>query len=235
MRNFLNIVLLAIVCCSCDGLPTPRLDRYAVHGIDVSHYQARIDWEAIANQPIDFAFVKATEGATFTDSLFIQNWAALQQHGIRRGAYHFFRPGVPPGIQARHFAGTVRLEPGDLPPVLDVEIMGDLPKMELVRRIQIWLDMVEHHFGTKPIIYTNLHFYNRNLAGYFSAYPLWIARYHGKEPTLACGRDWHFWQYGKHGRLTGITGHVDFNVFSGTLQALDSLCLPSSPKLSSLK
>ncbi len=235
MKRFLNIFLMMVVLSACEGLNTSRIPGYEIHGIDVSHYQSRIDWEAIASQSIDFAFVKATEGATFKDSLYLRNWSSLKQHGIRRGAYHFFRPEVPPGIQARHFAQTVHLDSGDLPPVLDVEVIGTLPKMELVRRIQIWLEMVESHFGIKPIIYTNLHFYNRNLAGYFNGYPLWIARYHGKEPILACGTDWHFWQYGEHGRLAGIKGSVDFNVFRGSANELDALCIPPASELSSLK
>jgi len=234
MKRVLNIFLLAVVLSACEGLPTSRLSGYEVHGIDVSHYQSRIDWESVAMQSVEFAFVKATEGGTFEDSLFLHNWSALKRHGIRRGAYHFFRPEVPPGVQVRHFARIVHLESGDMPPVLDVEIIGALPKKELVRRIQIWLEMAEGHFGVKPIIYTNLHFYNRNLAGYFHGYPLWIARYHGKEPILACGSDWHFWQYGKHGRLDGIEGSVDFNVFRGSSGALDSLCIPLSPELSAL-
>ncbi len=235
MKLLSSISLFWLVLTACEGPPTVRLERYTVHGIDVSHYQSRVDWAGISALPVHFAFVKATEGTTYTDSLFNLNWTALKQSGIRRGAYHFFRPEAPPGEQARHFARTVQLDNGDLPPVLDVELIGGLPKPELVRRLQIWLDIVESHFSVKPIIYTNLHFYNRNLAGHFSEYTLWIARYHAKEPKLADGADWHFWQYGKHGRLTGIKGHVDFNVFRGSLAALDSLCIPGPSELSSLK
>jgi len=80
-----------------------------------------------------------------------------------------------------------------------------------------------------------LHFYNRHLAGYFSEYPLWIARYHRREPSLACGTDWVFWQYGHRGRLEGIAGPVDFNVFHGSLEQLEALCLPVSGALSSAR
>lgn len=235
MNHLLGISIFLLALAGCEGPPTLRLDRYSVHGIDVSHYQSRIDWEAVSVMPIDFVFVKATEGASYTDSLFALNWAALKEKDIRRGAYHFFRPEAPPGEQARHFARTVQLESGDLPPVLDVEITGGVPKTELVQRLQVWLDIVETAYGIRPVIYSNLHFYNRYLAGHFTGYPLWIARYNEREPILACGSNWEFWQYGRHGRLPGIKGHVDFNVFSGSLSALDSLCIPAPGELSSLR
>lgn len=235
MKQLSNILLLLFALVACEGPPTLRLDRYSVHGIDVSHYQSRIDWETVAAMPIDFVFVKATEGMTYTDSLFALNWAALKEKELVRGAYHFFRPEAPPGEQARHFARTVQLEPGDLPPVLDIEITGGLSKVELVQRLQVWLDIVENAYGVRPVIYSNLHFYNRYLAGHFLDYPLWIARYNERDPILACGSDWNFWQYGRHGRLPGIKGHVDFNVFNGSLAALDSLCVPGPGELSSLR
>jgi lysozyme len=231
---WLPLALLLLVI-ACDGPVTERMADYEVHGIDVSHYQSRVDWTKISQLPLHFAFVKATEGIDYKDSLFDYNWSALQRTGLRKGAYHFFRPNLPPGEQARHFARTVKLNAGDLPPVLDVEVMGGLSKEELVHRLQTWLDIVESTYGVKPIIYSNLHFYNRHLAGYFSDYPLWIARYHRREPSLACGSDWAFWQYGHHGRLEGINGHVDFNVFRGSLSQLDAICLPVAGALSSAR
>lgn len=235
MKHLVSIFLALAVLTACEYAPTIQLERYEVHGIDVSHYQSRVDWQAIETVPIHFVFVKATEGVSYADSLFAINWTALAKTSIRRGAYHFFRPEAPPGEQARHFARTVRLKSGDLPPVLDLELIGNLSKSELLHRAQIWLDIVENHYGVKPIIYTNLHFYNRHLAGHLEGYPLWIARYHHKEPTLACGSQWHFWQYGKHGRLPGIKGYVDFNVFNGSLATLDSMRIFKGGELSSLK
>lgn len=233
MKYLLNILLPLFVLTACEGPPTPRLARYSVHGIDVSHYQSRINWAELDSLTVHFAFIKATEGISYADSLFERNWEALGATDIRRGAYHFFRPEAPPGEQARHFVRTVTLKTGDLPPVLDIELIGSLPKYELVRRLRVWLDIVENNMGVKPIIYTNLYFYNRHLAGHFTGYPLWIARYHDREPILADGNDWAFWQYGKQGRLPGIRGHVDFNVFNGTLEQLDSLRIPN-PKVMEL-
>jgi lysozyme len=221
-------VFLLVAAYSCDWLSV-RLHRFGVRGIDVSHYQSAIQWEEVFKQDIDFVFVKATEGNHLSDSLFARNWEAIQAHGIRRGAYHFFRASVPAEEQALNFIRNVPMEEGDLPPVLDVEVLDGLTKPEVLARMQTWLFMVEIAYGVKPIIYTNQKFYNTNLAGYFSSYPLWIARYNSRGPRLADGRKWTFWQHRDTGRLPGISGNVDFNVFRGSLVELETLCM--KPKL----
>lgn len=212
---------------------TTRLDQYPIHGIDVSHYQSRINWDTVAAQGVYFAFVKASEGQTYQDSLFCLNWEEMKRVGLRRGAYHFFRPTVPTDDQVRNFIERVEMQYGDLPPVLDVEVMDGVSKTTLLHGIQTWLQAVEAQYNIKPILYTNLKFYNKNLAGHFNDYPIWIARYNTREPTLACGRDWHFWQHGNRGRIPGINGDVDFNVFKGSIWELDALCFYPRAVLSS--
>ena len=119
MKYLLCISLFTILLWACK-YQTERLEEYDVHGIDVSHYQSRINWDTIATQDISFAFVKASEGATYNDSLFCNNWGEMKRVGILRGAYHFFRPTIPADIQAENFTSLVEMEWGDLPPVLDV-------------------------------------------------------------------------------------------------------------------
>ncbi len=213
---------------------TERMTGYLLHGIDVSHYQAQVNWEAIASQNISFAFVKASEGEDFTDSLFQSNWAALKRVGIKRGAYHFFRPTRSVYKQARNFISQVKLEAGDLPPVLDVEVTNGASNAITVMRIQTWLEMIESHYRIRPIIYTNLNFYHEYIAGNFDDYPLWIARYNKRSPKLDDDRQWHFWQYGDRGRIEGINGDVDFNVFFGQPEELEALCVPR-PRVLSMK
>ena len=207
---------------SCNPI-TERMETFAIHGIDVSHYQAQINWPLVAQQNIKFAFVKATEGESLKDSLFAKNWTAMKEVGLHRGAYHFFRPTKPASIQADHFLKQVQLEPGDLPPVLDVEVTDGVEEGPLLSRMKTWLAIVERHCGIRPIIYTNLNFYHRHLAGYFDDYPIWIARYSSRTPQLASGQKWQFWQYGNRGKLEGIHGYVDFNVFHGDYEELTEM------------
>ena len=231
MRYLLIITLITFLVTSCE-YRTIRLDNYPVQGIDVSHYQSRINWDTVANQNIQFAFVKATEGATFNDSIFCHNWDEIRRVGLKRGAYHFFRPTIPATIQANNFIRAVNMEYGDLPPVLDVEVMEGVSKKALLSSLKEWIRLIEFEYQIRPIIYTNVRFYNKYLAGHFPDYPLWIARYNNRHPRLADGKDWHFWQYGNRGQLKGIYGDVDFNVFYGHLLQLEALCLAPNAMLS---
>jgi lysozyme len=232
MKQYLLIISIILgVTFACD-YRTTRMSNYTVHGIDVSRYQEAINWDTIAKQDIQFAFVKASEGITLNDPLFCYNWEEIRRVGIYRGAYHFFRPAIPARQQAQNFIDWVELEVGDLPPVLDVEVLDGVSKPTLIAGVKSWLFTTELHYGVKPILYTNLKFYNKYLAGHFEDYPLWIARFNTRQPILSTGRAWQFWQYGDRGEVAGIDGDVDLNVFHGSLEQLDSMSLQSPVVLS---
>lgn len=231
MKRFLLAISILIFGLSACRYETTRLRDFAVHGIDISHYQSVVNWDTVAQQSLHFAFVKATEGVSFLDSLFCHNWSEIKRVGLKRGAYHFFRPTLPAETQFYNFAHSVEMAWGDLPPVLDVEVMDDATKVELITGMRTWLYLAEIRYRIKPIIYTNQKFYNRYLAGHFDEYPIWIARYNDSRPDLAYDRDWHFWQYGNRGRLPGIEGYVDFNVFFGDLFQLEDMCWTPSHAL----
>ncbi len=200
-------------------------ERYAVRGIDVSRYQGVIDWDSVAVNH-EFAFIKASEGWNHRDLAFRANWMEAGRAGLRRGAYHYFLPHTSIERQLSNYIDLVKLEPGDLAPVLDVEDIGSLTGPELVDHVRQWLYLAEAHYGIKPIIYTGLNFYNRHLAGQFDDYPLWLARYDDREPVTVCGRPYQFWQYTNRSQQPGVVGKVDRNVFLGTEAQLASLCLP---------
>lgn len=200
-----------------------RMARYAVHGIDVSHYQQEVDWPLVQAE-CQFVFLKATEGADLEDQYFRKHWQTLERLKIKRGAYHFFRPSVDAGQQAKHFIRQVTLRTGDLPPVLDVEVTGNISSRKIAEGVCLWLRRVEAHYKVRPILYTNAAFYRQHLQRGVKGYPLWIARYGWRTPETQ--PPWHFWQYSDEGRLEGIGGKVDLNVFSGSLDELDRLCVP---------
>ncbi|RMF00074.1 MAG: glycoside hydrolase family 25 protein [Bacteroidetes bacterium] len=226
-RSILVLLLVLVGLFACQEDTLRRMD-YPIHGIDVSRYQASIDWPRVAAQDMHFVFMKATEGGDHCDEHFPSNWWGSRRVGLLRGAYHFFRPQTPAKQQAEHYIATVYLRAGDLPPALDVEVTDGLAAPDLVREVQSWLTLVEQHYGVRPILYTNLKFYNKYLAGHFADYPLWLARYHSRPPQTADGQAWHFWQYGDRGRLDGIDGYVDFNVFYGNWADLEALCVPNT-------
>ncbi|MBM3431732.1 MAG: glycoside hydrolase family 25 protein [Bacteroidetes bacterium] len=203
---------------------------YSIHGIDVSRYQQTIDWEAVSEMNVqllrlDFGFMKATEGLQYTDPQFERNWRMISRTRMVRGAYHYFKPQLSGRQQAEHFIRQVRLLPGDLPPVLDVEELGGVTPQQLVEGVREWIVRLEQHYKVKPIIYSNAKFYNRYLLIHFSAYPLWVAHYYERcVPRVFAG--WSFWQHNDRGRVNGISTGVDFNVFNGSRAAFNSLRIP---------
>ncbi len=202
---------------------------YSIHGIDVSRYQKNIDWDDVSSMQvnwvkINFSFIKATEGCDDVDAKFKTNWRAAKEAGIARGAYHFFNPYSSSAAQAKNFTSKVKLQQGDLPPVLDVEQAGVLSKDLLQQRVAEWLVTVERYYKVRPIIYTGADFYTKYLAGKFDDYPLWVAHYLAKDKPRV-NRKWNFWQHNEAGHVSGIDAYVDFNVFNGDSIAFQNLLL----------
>jgi lysozyme len=203
--------------------------NYSIHGIDVSKHQDKIFWKAVKEMKVkdvklDFVFIKATEGLGRVDEQYSRNWSQARKAGLYRGAYHFFIATKSGKAQALNFIEMVHLRPGDLPPVLDVEEAYGVPAADIRQRVADWLDLVEKTYKTRPVIYTNIIFYNTYLAGKFDAYPLWIAHYQEKQkPRIE--RSWSFWQYNESGLVSGINAYVDFNVFNGDTTAFKQLLI----------
>jgi lysozyme len=202
---------------------------YDVHGIDVSHYQGSIDWDKVKNGsdlafPIEFVFMKATEGGDLADENFSTNFRRAGECGFIRGAYHFFSPKTDPLKQADYFIKNVELKSGDLPPVLDVEPRGKNSPEKLRDNVLAWLKRVESHYGVKPIIYASYKFKERYLNdSVFNSYPYWIAHYY--VDSVRYEGKWQFWQHSDVGTVPGIDSDVDLNVFNGSLDELRSLTL----------
>lgn len=209
------------------GIPLPA--RLPIHGIDVSKYQKRIAWKAVANMEvlgvrIGFCFIKATEGINHVDSRFHQNWREAKQAGIPRGAYHYFIPYRSGIKQARLFLNEVDFQRGDLPPVLDAEKLMGVSPVVFRRELLAWLEEVERKTRVRPIIYTNVVFYQNYLGSPFDKYPLWIAHYYRvDEPSI--DRGWLFWQHNDSGRVNGVDAKVDFNVFNGDSASFRSMLI----------
>ncbi len=213
-----------------------------IYGIDISKYQHvikgkkyNIDWKRLrishlgniskktingdVNYPISFIYIKSTEGASLLNPFYRKDYVAARAHGYKVGSYHFFSTLTPATLQARQFLKNSYVKSGDLPPVLDVEpTKAQIQKMGgvgvLLTRMRIWLRMVEKETGKRPIIYVSQTFVNRYLSkatDIKQKYQVWIARYGEYKPDIKLV----FWQLCPDGRVTGIRGHVDINVFNG--------------------
>lgn len=198
-----------------------------VHGIDVSHYQGKIDWREVAASGSAFAFIKATDGLCTNDAMFASNWKAAREAGLRRGAYHFFRPLTNSLQQADRFITAVGSDWGELPPVLDFEVLGDASPDQALGAAKRWMDAVGTACGRKPVLYTGPAFWTSTLHDpqLFAEHPLWIAHYtDAPRPRIpSAWKAWTFWQHSEKGRVPGVNSPVDLNRFNGTVTELDGL------------
>lgn len=198
-------------------------------GIDVSQYQGDIRWNEVGliNEQfvVDFIFIRATMGEDKQDSKFKKNWKYARKRNKLIGAYHYYRPNENSIKQADNFIRHVKLEAGDLPPVLDIE---EYPRNQTMDSLKVglkrWLDKVEEHYKVRPILYSGDSFYSDFLEKEFSNYTLWIANYNFwvQKPK----DHWDFWQFSEKGSVSGVTGFVDLNMYRHTIMELESLCIP---------
>lgn len=194
-----------------------------IFGIDVSHYQGLINWEEVrtSRHPIEYVFIRATMGVNGKDRHYKRNWESVKRHNYIRGAYHYYRPNENSTEQFENFRSSVKLEKGDILPVLDIEDESKFGRANLREGVLNWLKLAEEEYGVKPIIYTSLNFYKKNLEGYVEGYPLWIAAYSGKNRLWNV--EWTFHQFTDNLRVKGIKTSVDGNDFKGDESSLDSL------------
>ncbi len=205
--------------------------RGRIFGIDVSHHQLTINWNSVKSAAVVFAFIKATEGSSFTDAFFAANRRKAKSIGIFTSAYHFFHPHTPVQAQVSHFLSVVgKIEVGELPPMLDIENPDEWINVPVAQRgalVLAWCSAVKTAVGLAPIIYLSPSMANDILHNTpeLAQYPLFIAHYTSapKPSVPKPWRTWTFWQYSRTGRVAGISGDVDVDSFSGTLAELNML------------
>lgn len=219
-----------------------RYTTERIYGIDIARYQhgkgrrpVAIQWNKLrithvgkrgshnvsgtADYPVSFVFIKSTEGTSIRNKYYPGDYAQARKHGIRTGAYHFWSVRKSGASQAEFFLKNTRFNKGDLPPVLDIEPskaqieqMGGAENM--FRHIRAWLKIVEQKVGVKPVLYVNQTFVNNYLVSQSDLkrdYSVWIARYSEYKPDVRLT----YWQLCPDGRVQGIQGDVDINVFNG--------------------
>jgi lysozyme len=203
--------------------------NYSIHGIDVSSHQNVIAWHKVATMQVNkvrmgFAFIKASEGLGNSDKNYETNYNHAKKAGIVCGAYHFFLATKSGEMQANNFLNTASLTKGDLPPVVDIEQLYGVQPVQMRKRLKEFLTITEQAYHVKPIIYTNVDFYEKYIGSEFNEYPLWVAHY--EEPNKPrIGRDWLFWQHSESAHINGITTPVDCNVFYGDSVAFKELLI----------
>ena len=217
-----------------DAVISNRNDYPQVYGLDLSFWQGNIHWDQLSlpcnedgsvsgkipapryQRPVQFAFIRVTKSDSLVDSLYQKYYNEAKKLGIPCGAYHFLTDTVSGKVQAETFLTHVQLEPGDLPPVIDVEI--DSPT--IIEKAKEWLEIVENKCGVKAIIYTNMHVYGKWIKNdsVLITHDLWLAKLRGEMPDVPRCK---FWQFTHNGHVWGIIDNVvDINLFNGTQEDL---------------
>lgn len=198
---------------------------YQIHGIDISRHQGDIIWKNFDKQQYQFIFIKATEGGDYQDPKFQENWLNAHELDLYVGAYHFFRNCKTGEEQANNYINTVPKRQNSLPPVMDLEFQWSCPEVsaeQLQQRIAVMAKNLQQHYGKKPIFYTTPNYYKTYLQGHFDDHVLWLQDMKNSPPLLD-KRPWLFWQYSNQGKVAGIQGNVDLNVFRGNDEDLKLL------------
>ena len=224
---FVTALLAVLVYFGFIHLNHPGKKRYPVRGVDVSSYQGKIDWPLLAEQKIDFAFIKATEGSDYVDDCFAANFNAAVRTELKVGAYHFFT-GLSPGkTQAENYIRTVPKTENMLPPVVDVEFPSSVLEEradELRQELLDFLETVTAYYGKNPIIYVTEESCQGLIQGTFDDYNIWYRSVYRPIPK---GRSCTFWQYSNRHRLKGYSGretYIDMNTFCGGREEWETYC-----------
>ena len=215
--SILSLLVAVASPCSAQNYQVQCEDTCShVHGIDLSHYQGEVFWEAIGdNSKMAYVYLKASEGGDRIDDKYEQNIELAHKYGLKVGSYHFFRPRTNLANQLANFKQQCRPRQQDLIPMIDVETKQGMGTAEFCDSLLKFLDMVEEAYRQKPLVYTGTNFYNSYLAGKLGGYKLMIAQYSAAEPVLRDGTDYLMWQYTGKGHIDGIRGYVDKSRFMG--------------------
>ncbi len=195
-------------------------DSY-IHGIDVSHWNANINWQVVKESGIAFAFIKSSEGDAFIDNKFTFNIDNARANGIEATAYHFARPNLNTGkAEAEYFYKVIKGKSDKISmrPALDLEDGDELTTKQLSDWVIGFMETFKEKAGYYPIIYTMSSYINNELDARINKYDLWIANWGVSSPTVT--REWDFWQYSETGRINGVYSNVDLNKFRGSRECM---------------
>lgn len=206
-------------------------DLNCVLGLDCSKYQTDITWSKAKAAGIEFAYVKITEGNTYSeDNKYNLKGRVLeaQRNGIKIGYYHFARPGNvnEPEQDALEEAQNVLshigfLPTANLPLVLDIEsysseMIWDDKIDHMNRFVKAFIKALEER-QISVMLYSYKSFIDANANPIFGAYPLWLAAYlnnpEASLPAIPNGwTEWKIWQFTEKGQIDGYIGDIDLNI-----------------------
>ncbi len=194
-------------------------------GIDISEFQGEIDFEEVRRSGIEAVYIRVGAGE-YTDEYFAENYERAKAAGLKIGFYHYVTArSVDEGRrQARFFASLAAGREPDMRLAMDFEYFGSLSVSQINAISEAYLDELTALTKREAVIYSDLsnarNIFSRALA---EKYPLWAAQYGADEPSAnGKWREWVGFQYTDEGRVGGIYGNVDRNIFTEGIFLSDS-------------
>lgn len=194
-------------------------------GIDISEFQGEIDFEEVRRSGIEAVYIRVGAGE-YTDEYFAENYERAKAAGLKIGFYHYVTArSVEEGRrQARFFASLAAGREPDMRLAMDFEYFGSLSVSQINAISEAYLDELTALTRREVVIYSDLSnarkIFSRALA---EKYPLWAAQYGADEPSAnGKWREWVGFQYTDEGRVGGIYGNVDRNIFTEGIFLSDS-------------
>jgi GH25 family lysozyme M1 (1,4-beta-N-acetylmuramidase) len=209
-----------------------RTATASVEGVDVSSHNGNGAWSTLKKNGVRFAYVKATEGTTYHNPNFTQQYNGSYRSGMIRGSYHFALPANSSGAaQANYFAshgGGWSRDGKTLPGALDIEYnpYGSACYGKSKKAMSDWIaDFVRTYkarTGRDAVIYTSTTWWKTctgNTTRFNRTNPLWVPSWGRSVGTLPGRWPFHtFWQYTSKGKTVG--DHDRFNGSYARLKAL---------------
>jgi GH25 family lysozyme M1 (1,4-beta-N-acetylmuramidase)/uncharacterized protein YraI len=190
-----------------------------IKGIDVSSYQGNPDWAKVSNSGTKFAILRIHQKSGIDES-FEHNYKGCKSNGILIGGYKYSYALTPAqAVDEAEVVIAVLAGRGlDFPIFYDLEWsqQRSLGKQAVENIAVAFLTRIKKA-GYKVGIYCNLDWYNNVLSDALKQYDCWIARYPASDngsvqerlrPNVGIG-----WQYSSKGKVSGISGNVDMDVF----------------------
>lgn len=237
----ISVTALAIIVVMGSRLLAPgelsvNLDRsvYPSRGIDISAHNGTVDFDRVAADSIDFVYLKVSEGATWRDSRFEDNYKSAMGAGLKVGAYHFFRFDVEGWRQSVNLLRALKDRHLDLPVGIDVEEWGNPAECtteEIVSNLRSMVELLRQN-GREVIIYTNKNGYYRFVRGHFDDVDLWICSF--TKPAMSENSRWTIWQHSHVSQVDGVKGPVDMSTFNSPVKGDFDRWISRYPSISRL-
>ena len=191
--------------------------EYPIVGMDISHHQGEINYaEAVemgnAKDSIQFVYIKVTEGTNFLDRKYDENAEGFAAHGMNYGFYHYYQPDASAEKQALFYCETIKRYNFKLIPVVDIEVIGNRNKEQLIDSLTIFINRVDEILESRPMIYTYVSFFKDYIRGTALNNELfWLASYNRSNPYMEM-ENAIIWQFTERGNVNGISTKVYLNV-----------------------